>query len=131
MFFVPGSARLYRSKTTRKVLLLAAVLLCAQSMALQAQSPDIEDLFDTGKGPSPVFDLAETPLWLTLLQMAALEVQDQALKGKFLAEFGGLRSKMDKGSKETTSAICCPSRCMPMRPVQSSFRKDKFFIRSA
>jgi hypothetical protein len=53
-----------------------------------------DDLFDPGSS-SGALDLAKTPLWLTLLQAAGLEIRDSALQKQFGKELNNLKSQAE------------------------------------
>lgn len=71
---------------------LALLTVCLGATAVGQDN--VGDLFDPGSS-SGALDLAETPLWLTLLQAAGLEVRDKALEHKFANELDHLKSQVE------------------------------------
>jgi hypothetical protein len=65
-------------------------------LAAEKDLSDLGDLMDPAD-PAATIDLAETPLGISLLQLAALKLRDQVLKAKFQAQLNDLSGIIERG----------------------------------
>lgn len=71
------------------------VLAVGLVAGLQAMAAGEVELPDVDLGTSPIFDLAETPLGMTVLQFVAIKYRDDALQSRLATDINALAPKIE------------------------------------